>query len=427
MDQLNTASAEAIELDRNDPLATERNRFHLPTGPDGEPLIYFCGHSLGLQPRAIGAAVQTELDSWAERAVDGHFHGANPWLSYHELLREDLASLVGANPTEVVAMNSLTVNLHLMMVSFYRPTSNRYRIVIEGGAFPSDQYAVESQIRFHGFDPDDALITLEDEQGRPDMSPDRLERYLSEHGASVALILLPGIQYISGQVLDFDAVTRMGHQHGCRVGFDLAHAIGNIPLDLHDNGADFAVWCSYKYLNGGPGAVGGCFVHQRHQRSTLPGFAGWWGNDPTSRFEMAATFSPATGADAWQLSNPPILALAPVRVAAQMFTRTGLAALRSKSLALTGFLERLLRNMLAGDIELLSPADPAERGCQLSLRLLAGRDRGRSIYQRLSASGVVCDWREPDVIRVAPVPFYNTFDEVLRFAEILQRLLRDDR
>jgi kynureninase len=303
------------------------------------------------------------------------------------------------------------------MVSFYRPTRERPAILMEAGAFPTDRYALESQIRFHGFDPAEALIELEADEPNGTLSMAAIERALAEHGPRIALVMLPGVQYRTGQAFDLKAIASLAHRHGCTVGFDLAHAVGNLPLQLHDSGADFAIWCSYKYLNSGPGAVGGAFVHERHAHAALPRFAGWWGHDKSTRFRMGPEFVPTPGADGWQLSNPPILALAPLRVSLEIFHRAGLARLREKSLRLTGYLEWLVHTQLADALEVVTPADPARRGAQLSIRVLGGRERGRALFGHLMAHGVVGDWREPDVIRIAPAPLYNRFADCLAFAE----------
>jgi kynureninase len=341
-------------------------------------------------------------------------------MDYHEFLRDDLAAIVGAQPNEVVTMNTLGVNLHLMMVSFYRPTSARPAILIEAGAFPTDRYAVESQIRFHGFDPARDLIEIEPDEPNGTLSLAAIEQALAEHGARTALVMLPGVQYRNGQAFDLAAITALAHRHGCNVGFDLAHAVGNLPLQLHDSGADFAIWCSYKFLNGGPGAVGGAFVHARHANAVLPRFAGWWGHDKTTRFQMGPQFIPTPGADGWQLSNPPILALAPLRVSLEIFRRAGMAALRSKSVQLTGYLEWLVNEQLGDVLQVVTPSDPERRGAQLSIRVLAGRDRGRALFDHLMTHGIIGDWREPDVIRISPVPLYNRFADCLAFAQTVQ-------
>ena len=403
------------DLDRSDPLARFRDEFHIPRRVNGEEEIYFAGNSLGLLPKRTPKYVAAELESWKELAVKAHFSGENPWMPYHELLAEPMARLVGAAPGEVVAMNSLTVNLHLMMASFYRPTRERHRILLEERAFPSDDYALESQARFHGFDPSEALVRVRSED---------VAAVLERDGGSIALVLLPGVQYYTGEAFDIEAITRLAHAKGCIAGFDLAHAAGNLVLRLHDWNVDFAVWCTYKFLNSGPGSVGACFVHERHgRRSDLPRLAGWWGHDKASRFRMEPGFRPIPGAEGWQLSNPPILSLAAIRASLDVFTEAaGMEPLREKSVRLTGYLEWLLRRDLAEPVEILTPADPHRRGCQLSLRVRSSVP-GREVFERLEASGVTCDWREPDVIRVAPVPLYNRYEEVWRFVEILKEAL----
>jgi len=406
----------ARAADAADPLRAFRDEFLIPPHA-GRDSTYFCGNSLGLQPRAVRATLAAELDDWAELGVEGHFKGRLPWMDYHEYVRDHLAEVVGARPAEVVAMNTLGVNLHLMMVSFYRPTPARPAILMEAGAFPTDRYALESQIRFHGFDPATALIELEADEPNGTLSMAAIERALAEHGSRIALVMLPGVQYRTGQAFDLKAITELGHRHGCAVGFDLAHAVGNLPLQLHDSGADFAIWCSYKYLNSGPGAVGGAFVHERHARAALPRFAGWWGHDKTTRFRMGPEFVPTPGADGWQLSNPPILALAPLRVSLEIFHRAGMTRLREKSLQLTGYLEWLVQTQLADVLEVVTPGDPARRGAQLSLRVLGGRERGRALFEHLMEQGVIGDWREPDVIRISPAPLYNRFADCLAFME----------
>jgi kynureninase len=405
--------------DAADPLRGFRDEFLIPPH-DGRDSLYFCGNSLGLQPRDVRDAVNAELDYWGELAVEGHFKGRLPWMDYHEFVRDHLAEVAGALPSEVVAMNTLGVNLHLMMVSFYRPTAERPAILIEAGAFPTDRYAVESQIRFHGFDPADALIELQSDEANGTISTEAIERALAEHGKRIALVMLPGVQYRNGQAFDLKAIAERAHAHGCVVGYDLAHAIGNLPLQLHDSGADFAIWCSYKYLNSGPGAVGGAFVHERHARAVLPRFAGWWGHDKTTRFQMGPEFVPTPGADGWQLSNPPILALAPLRVSLEQFHRAGMARLRAKSEGLTGYLEWLVDTQLAGTLEVVTPADPARRGAQLSIRVAGGRARGRALFEHLVAHGIIGDRREPDVIRISPVPLYNRYADCLGFAQAVE-------
>ncbi|MBO9662956.1 kynureninase [Dokdonella sp.] len=414
------AESEALTLDARDPLAPFRDEFLIPPHTDGSEQAYFCGNSLGLQPRAVRQALIDELDDWRDLAVEAHFRGKHPWMPYHELVREDLAHLVGALPHEVVAMNSLTTNLHLMMVSFYRPTRERNAILIEKSAFPSDHHAVASQIRFHGYDPATAKIELEGDEAGGAISSDAILRALDQHGERIALVLLPGVQYLSGQAFDLGAITAAAHAKGCAVGFDLAHAVGNLPLQLHDAGCDFAVWCSYKYLNSGPGAVAGCFVHERHAQADLPRFAGWWGHDRTTRFQMGPHFAATPGAEGWQLSNPPILALVPLRISLALFRRAGMAALREKSIALTAYFETLIGEQLADVIEITTPREPERRGCQLSLRVRGPREAGRSLYDHLHANGIVVDWREPDVIRAAPTPLYNRRIDCLRFVSTVK-------
>ncbi|WP_295961715.1 kynureninase [uncultured Xanthomonas sp.] len=406
----------AIALDAADPLRALRQEFLFPQH-QGADQAYFVGNSLGLQPRGARAAVQEVLDKWSSLAVEGHFNGDTQWMTYHELLAAPLARLVGAHPHEVVAMNTLTVNLHLLMVSFYRPTRERPAILIEAGAFPSDQQAVASQIRFHGFDPTTDLIEVQPDGVDGTVSLAAIERAIAEHGPRLALVLWPGVQYRTGQAFDLAAVVRLARAAGAAVGFDLAHAIGNVPLHLHDAAPDFAVWCHYKYLNAGPGAVAGAFVHERHGHGDTPRFAGWWGHDKRTRFRMAPEFVAAPGADGWQLSNPPILSMAPLRASLDLFERAGLDALRQKSQQLTGYLETLIRARLADTLQIITPSDPAQRGCQLSLRVAGGRERGRALFEYLQSVGVLGDWREPDVIRISPVPLYNRYRDVYRFVE----------
>ena len=403
----------ARELDRQDPLAALRERFHIPKTENGEDCIYLCGNSLGLQPLSTRAALLQELEDWRTLGVEGHFQAKNPWMPYHEFLTESYARLVGALPSEVVAMNSLTVNLHLLMVSFYRPTPERYKIIIEGGAFPSDQYAVKSQLEFHGFDPKDGLVELTPREGEHTLRRDDILTAIEREGPRTALVLLGGVNYYTGQFYPLEAVTRAAHAQGCLVGFDLAHAVGNVPLRLHDWGPDFACWCSYKYLNSGPGSLAGAFVHQRHEQTERPRFAGWWGHDKESRFKMGPDFRPIPGAEGWQLSNPPILSLAAVKASLEIFDEVGMKALREKSLKLTGFLLELLQGH--DGFHIMTPTTEDDRGCQLSLGV---EKNGRRVFDALTESGVVCDWREPDCIRIAPVPLYNSFGDVLKFSQI---------
>lgn len=413
------SDAHAHALDAADPLRGLREEFLIPRH-EGQPMAYFVGNSLGLQPRGARAHVETVLRKWADEAVEGHFTGDAQWMTYHELVREPLARLVGAQPQEVVAMNTLTVNLHLLMVSFYRPTAERPVILMEAGAFPSDRHVAESQVRVHGFDPSTDLVEVEPDEPGGTISMATIARAIERHRDRLALVLWPGVQYRTGQAFDPAEVVRLAHAAGAACGLDLAHAVGNLDLALHDSGADFAAWCHYKYVNSGPGAVGGAFVHARHARSGLPRFAGWWGHDPSTRFRMGPEFVPAPGADGWQLSNPPILAMAPLRASLELFDRAGLPALRGKSRSLTGYLEQLIDAGLAETLEVVTPRDPAHRGCQLSLRVRAGRDAGRALFDFLAAGGVLGDWREPDVIRISPAPLYNTHADVLRFARTVQ-------
>ena len=404
----------AAQMDAQDPLAYFRDRFHLPTTKSGEESIYLCGHSLGLQPKSSRTYLQQELKDWAELGVEGHFHAKNPWYPYHRLLTEQTAELVGAKPVEVVVMNSLTVNLHLMMASFYRPTSQRHKILIERGAFPSDQYAVKSQILFHGYEPSTSLLELTAREGESCVRDEDIETLIEQEGESIALILLGGVNYATGQLFALEEITRAGQRKGCVVAFDLAHAVGNVPLRLHEWGLDFAVWCSYKYLNGGPGCAGGCFVHERHARAwDLPRYAGWWGHAETKRFEMGPEFHPMSGAEGWQLSNPPILALAPLRASMEIFSEAGMEHLREKSRGLTAYLEFLLREEMPAKYSIITPSDPERRGAQLSIRVPSGR----GVCDRLISQDVIGDWREPDTYRVAPVPLYNSFRDVYRFVQ----------
>ncbi len=415
----------AEQLDRADALAKMREAFRIPTRADGTEHVYFCGHSLGLQPKTVGNVVQEELDSWARRAVDGHFESPRPWLSYHERFAPSLARLVGAQPLEVVAMNTLTVNLHLMLATFYRPTRERSKILIEKHAFSSDRYAVASQVRLHGFDPKTAMLEIGPRAGEEAVRTEDVLALIEREGAQIATVMLPSVQFLNGQRFDLRAIAQQARRAGCRVGFDLAHAIGNVPLELHDSGADFAVWCHYKYLNAGPGAVGGCFVHERHARdSNLIRLAGWWGHDKASRFQMPHDIQPLPGAEGWQISNLPILAAAPLLASLPLFDAAGMPALRAKSVQLTGYLESLLRAQLADSITILTPTDPEARGCQLSLRLRRSATEAHKVFDALAAAGFTGDWREPDVIRVAPVPLYNTFVEAWEFAAALGRFMR---
>ncbi|MEM1347270.1 MAG: kynureninase [Myxococcota bacterium] len=407
----------ARELDLHDPMARFRRDFIFPQ-QDGAELIYFTGNSLGLQPKKVRPFIDIELEDWAKMGVKGHFSGRNPWYDYHEFLEAPMARVVGAKPGEVVVMNALTVNLHLMMVSFYRPTPERYKVVVEAGAFPSDRYAVASQARFHGYDPQDAVVELAPRDGEFTLRTEDITAYLSEHGHEVALVMLSGVNYYTGQVFHIEAITQAGHAAGAVVGFDLAHAAGNVRLHLHDHGVDFAVWCTYKYLNSGPGGVAGCFVHERWANEVdLPRFAGWWGNDPASRFEMPKRFIPQPGAPGWQLSNAPVLSMAALRASLELFDAAGMEALREKSEQMTAYMLELIDAIPNERFEIITPRDPAQRGCQLSIRTTFD---GRALFDELTDRGVCCDFRTPDVIRVAPAPLYNSFEEVWRFCEIMR-------
>ena len=399
---------EASTLDQQDPLASYRQKFHLPRTADREQ-YYFCGNSLGLMPKDARSQVEEVLAQWSTEGVEAHFKGHSQWMPYHSLVRDDLAALVGAQSIEVVAMNSLTVNLHLLMASFYRPQGARRKILIEARAFPSDRHAVASQVRWHGGDPATDLIEFAPQPGADLIDPEALDAAIAEHGETLALVLLPGVQYVTGQAFDIARHRRAAHAVGARIGFDLAHAAGNLPLALHDDGPDFAVWCSYKYLNSGPGAVAGAFVHARHANSDLPRLAGWWGHQESTRFKMGPEFVPTPGAEGWQLSNPPILALAPLRASLPIFREATMAALRQKSEKLTGYLETQLIEKLGEHLSIVTPKDPAQRGCQLSIRLRQGRELGQRLYRTLLEQGVVCDWREPDILRASPVPLYNSY------------------
>lgn len=417
-----TDRATAMKLDQDDALASFRDRFHFPKQTDGTPFLYFCGNSLGLQPKSTRSYIERELDKWADCGVEGHFEEPMPWFAYHTFFQDSLAQLVGAKPEEVVVMGSLTSNLHLMMVSFYRPTQERYKIVIEGGAFPSDQYAVASQAAFHGFDPTDAIIELKPRPGEYTLRTEDIETRLREDGDSIALVMLSGVNFYTGQVFDMKKVTEVGHSIGARVGFDLAHGAGNVPLQLHDWGADFAVWCSYKYFNAGPGGVSCCFVHERHANAPdLPRFAGWWGNDPTTRFEMHDTFVPQKGAAGWQLSNAPILPMASFKASLDLFIEAGMDALREKSLQLTSYLQELLLAIPERPFKIITPDEPEARGCQLSI-LNPSPDDASGLSGFFMQKGIICDVRH-DVIRIAPTPLYNSFTDVWMLCDVLKQFV----
>ena len=416
-----TTESFAERMDEQDSLRHFRERFYIPKQSNGEEVVYFTGNSLGLQPKTTREYIEQELKDWETLGVEGHFKAKNPWMPYHELLTEQMARVVGAKPIETVVMNSLTVNLHLLMVSFYRPTLTRHKIVIEAGAFPSDQYAVASQIKFHGFDVKSSLIELKPRKNETCLRTEDIEKTIVENADSIALILLGGVNYYTGQAFDMRRITEIGHKFGAIVGFDLAHAAGNLRLKLHDWSVDFAAWCSYKYLNSGPGGIGGCFIHERHASDfDLPRFAGWWGHDKETRFLMKPDFLPIKGAEGWQMSNPPIFQMASHRASLEIFDEAGMESLTGKSRKLTGYLEFLLNEIDNGRISLITPKDSSERGCQLSIRV---KDADKNLFKAISERGVIADWREPDVIRVAPVPLYNSFADVYKFAEILKNCL----
>ncbi len=408
----------ASTLDRDDPLAAYRERFHIPRRGDGSEVTYLCGNSLGLAPRAAAESVACELRAWAELGVEGHFQSERPWVSFHELFTPHLASLVGAKGHEVVAMNTLTVNLHLMLTSFYRPSGERRKVLVGHAAFPSDRYAIASQIALRGGKPEETLLVAQPRPGEATLRTEDVVELIDRHAWKLQLVLMDGVNYYTGEFIDIPTITAAAHRHGILAGFDLAHAVGNVPLALHDWGVDFAVWCHYKYLNGGPGCVAGCFVHERHGLAPepLPRLAGWWGHDKQSRFVMGPDFRPIPGAEGWQLSNPPLFSLAALLPSLELFSEIGMAQLRAKSEHLTGLLDRGVREMFPDWIEILTPQEPSRRGCQLSVRL---RHHAKSTFAALLAAGVICDWREPDVIRLAPVPLYNRFADVVRCVEVL--------
>lgn len=409
----------ALAQDEADPLRPLRDEFEWPLDAAGRPLVYLCGNSLGLMPKRVRSLVAQELDDWGRLAVEGHLHARTPWYSYHEEFRDRTARLVGATPLEVVLMNALTVNLHLMMVSFYRPTRERYQVVIEEAAFPSDSYAVQSHLAARGYDPREAVIRARPRPGERIIRPEDVEALLRDRGERIALVLLPGVQYYTGQRFDIPRIVRAAHAAGAVAGFDLAHAVGNVPLALHDWDVDFAVWCNYKYINGGPGAVGGCFVHERLGRDPgIPRYAGWWGNDPATRFRLHLNeeFIPREGADGWQISNPSVLSLTPLLASLEQFDRVGMPALRAKAERLTGYLEHLIDRLPPGRVEIITPRDPGQRGCQLSLLV---PERGREAFDALRARGILPDYRQPDVIRMAPAPMYNGFHDVWRVGQVL--------
>ena len=412
----------AKQLDHNDPLNRFRDEFWFPLRKDGSPFIYLCGNSLGLQSKSMQSAIVQELEDWKKFGVEGHFNARNPWVAYHEYLTKEMAEVVGAKPSEVVVMNTLTVNLHLMMVSFYRPQGTRNKIIIESDAFPSDRYAVLSQIKFHGLEPEKCLIQLQPRAGEKCLREEDIEATIEEHGDSIALVMMGNTNYYTGQYFDMEKITRWGHEQGSMVGFDCAHGAGNVPLNLHDSGCDFAVWCNYKYLNAGPGSLGGAFVHDRHSKdTTLPRFEGWWGHNQSTRFKMRDAFDPMAGVEAWQLSNPPILSMVAVWNSLKLFKQAGIQNLRNKSIQLTGYLEFLISNLKFDNINIITPRLAEDRGAQLSIQV---ENSDKKLFELLSEQGVIADWREPDVIRVAPAPMYNSFEDVFNFSQCLETSLR---
>ncbi|OIQ37285.1 MAG: kynureninase [Bacteroidetes bacterium MedPE-SWsnd-G1] len=408
----------ARNLDREDPLRSYREQFHIPTDHNGMPWLYFCGNSLGLQPKSTAENIQQELKDWANLGVEGHFEAKNPWMPYHEFLSNAMAKIVGAKPTEVVVMNTLTTNLHLAMVSFFEPKENRTKIIIESDAFPSDRYAVESQLKFHNLNPDDHLLEWKPREGEELLRYEDLESLLDEHKDEVSLLLIGGVNYYTGQFFDLKRISELGHRHGAKVGIDLAHGVGNIQPDLHASNVDFAVWCTYKYLNSGPGSLGGLFVHEKYAKNKeLKRFTGWWGHNKNTRFNMRQPFDPIEGAEGWQLSNPPILSMAAIKASLAIFNEVGMDTIRKKSKELTGYLEELILELGEDVIRIITPKNTEERGCQLSIQV---KNANKELHEKLSNRNVITDWREPDVIRVAPVPLYNSFEDVFRFVQILK-------
>lgn len=410
----------AKEQDKMDALSYLKNEFHIPTDKQGKQWLYFTGNSLGLQPKRTQQYIRQELNDWATLGVEGHFEGQHPWVDYHESLTHTMAAVVGAKPIEVVVMNTLTINLHLLMVSFYKPTSTKYKILIESDAFPSDRYAVESQLKFHGFSEED-LVEWKPREGEELLRMDDLEELIANQGDEIALLLIGGVNYYTGQYLDLKRIAAIGHSKNCKVGIDLAHGAGNILPDLHNSGVDFAAWCSYKYLNSGPGSLSGIFVHERHAKdTTLPRFAGWWNHNKDTRFNMRLPFDVMPGAEGWQLSNPTILSMAAIRASLDMFHEVGMKPLREKSIQLTSFLAFILKEIAPENITIITPSNSNERGCQLSFKV---SNAPKKLYQKLKEHHVITDWREPNVIRCAPVPMYTSFEDVYEMGVILKRLM----
>lgn len=414
----NTAEACALQLDQTDKLKEFRNQFDFPKFNTRQDQLYFCGHSLGLRPKKAKEYINEELEAWADLGVEGHFYAKHPWMPYHEFVTRPVANLVGAVPSEVVTMNTLTVNLHLMMVSFYRPTSQRYKIIIEGGAFPSDQYAVASQIKFHGFDPKEALIELKPRLGQNTILLEDILNTIEQNKESLALVMLGNVNYLTGQYFDIAEITRAGHKAGAFVGFDLAHGAGNLYLQLHDWNVDFAVWCNYKYINGGPGTIASCFVHEKHGADkNIPRFAGWWGHEKNSRFKMGPEFQPIPGAEGWQLSNPPIFQIAALRASLEIFESAGIKNLREKSLNLTAYFEFLLKECCSSVCDIVTPTQPEQRGTMLCLRMKKNPER---LVEQFKKLGVIADFRNPDILRMSPVPLYTRYTDVFKVVQIIK-------
>jgi len=423
--QFENSRSFAEAMDREDPLKIFRSYFYIPKNNEGDDLIYLTGNSLGLQPKSTFDYINQELLDWEKYGVEGHFHAKNPWLPYHEFLTQSMAEVVGAKPIEVVVMNTLSVNLHLMMVSFYRPTKERYKIMIESDAFPSDKYAVQSQLKFHGFDPNEGLIELTPREGEELLRQEDILQKIEEHGKSLALVMIGNTNYYTGQAFDMKSIAAHAHKHGAKVGFDCAHGAGNVELDLHETNADFAVWCSYKYLNSGPGSLGGVFVHERHSNDkSLPRFEGWWGHNKETRFRMRDDFDPIPGVEAWQLSNPPILSMAAIMSSLKIFAEAKMGNLRIKSEKLTGYMEYLVNEISDDSIKIITPSETRQRGSQLSIQM---KNADKKLFDWLTKEGVVADWREPDVIRVAPVALYNSFEDVFQFVSLLKQGLNTNK
>ena len=410
----------AKQQDEEDKISNLRNRFHIPKDKKGNDWLYFTGNSLGLQPKTAKEYINQELEDWANLGVEGHFEGKHPWINYHELLTDKMATIVGAKPIEVVVTNTLTTNLHLLMVSFYRPTKTKYKIVIESDAFPSDRYAVESQLEFHGFSKED-IIEWKPRKDSALLRIEDLEEIVSTQGDEIALLLIGGVNYYTGQFLDLKKIAAIGHSKNCVVGIDLAHGAGNIQPNLHDSNVDFAAWCTYKYLNAGPGSLAGLFVHERHAKNKeLPRFAGWWNHNKETRFNMRMPFDVLEGAEGWQLSNPPVLSMAPILASLDIFEEVGMDALREKSEKLTGYFEFLINEIGSETIKIITPTNPKERGCQLSIEV---KNANKSLHKKLTENNIITDWREPNVIRCAPTPMYNSFQDVYRMVSKLKELL----